>query len=110
MLLTTTDSLEGYRIERYLGIVGGEAVEWSWGGTGKQRLHESIQHAVNDLRRVAVGAGANAIVGVSIDHEQWNGSRFVVAYGTGVVVVPTKEPPPVLPPAPPPPPMGPNLQ
>jgi uncharacterized protein YbjQ (UPF0145 family) len=100
--MTTTDSIEGYKIVRYLGIVGGESVNSAWfGGGSKTQLHASIQQAVNDLRQTAEAAGANAIVGVVIDQEGMLQNRIaIVAYGTAVVVQPTQEPPPVLPPLP----------
>ncbi len=72
MFLTTTDALEGYSVERYLGIVGGEAVESTFlTGHGNSNLH---------------AATAN--------------SRLVVAYGTAVFAKPIREPAPVLPPLP----------
>ncbi len=101
MFLTTTDALEGYSVERYLGIVGGEAVESTFlTGHGNSNLHAAIQHAVNDMRAVAQQAGANAIIGVAIEHAATANSRLVVAYGTAVFAKPIREPAPVLPPLP----------
>lgn len=60
MIVTTTNTIEGYRIKKYLGVITGEAI-----------------------------VGANAIVGVDIDYEsfgQTNGMMMVSASGTAVEI------------------------
>ncbi len=97
ILVTTTPSLEGWGIESYLGPVSTHVVA----GTGfltdaaggrslsYQRQLASINaEALESLRSQAALLGANAIVGVHIDHDEISGKGkqmlMVTAYGTAV--------------------------
>ena len=114
VLAVTTPELAGYRITRYLGIVGGEAIMGTDFGkdlmagikdiTGG-RLTEwepEIQRArhasIVEMTQRAQAWGANAVVGVSLDLETMGQSGSIIlvtATGTAVIVEPvTADKPP----------------
>lgn len=104
MLMTTTPTLEGRPVQRYLGVVTGEAII---GANIFKDLFASIRNIVGgragayerslaDAREVAMAEmaeqadklGANAVVGIDIDYEvlgQDNGMLMVCVSGTAVV-------------------------
>src|SRR5512139_286087 len=105
MIVTTTPTIEGKRIVRYLGIVTGEAILGAnlfkdlfagirdlVGGrsaTYERELQRAREIALQELQQRAEEAGANAVVGVDLDYEvlgQNNGMLMVSASGTAVVV------------------------
>ena len=105
MEVTTTPSLEGRRIVRYLGIVAGEAIMGAnvfkdlfagvrdivggRSGTYERELQRAREIALDELEQRARALGANAVVGVDLDYEvlgQGNSMLMVSASGTAVVV------------------------
>jgi len=105
MLTTTTPTLEGRPIRRYLGIVTGEAIMGAnlfrdffagirdivGGRTAsyEQVLEDARVQAIGEMQTKARELGANAVVGVDIDYEvlgQNNGMLMVAVSGTAVVV------------------------
>jgi uncharacterized protein YbjQ (UPF0145 family) len=86
MLVSTTSTLEGYRIVRYLGVVGGEERVTSW-SSAPRALRDSTHRAFAQMRQLAAQTGANAIVGVKIDHGVLGSGSLVMVYGTAVVCV-----------------------
>lgn len=105
MIITTTPSIEGRRIARYLGVKTGEAILGAnvfkdlfvgirdiVGGrsaTYEKELQRARDIALRELEERAQAAGANAVVGVDLDYEvlgQGNGMLMVSASGTAVVV------------------------
>jgi uncharacterized protein YbjQ (UPF0145 family) len=105
MIVTTTPSIEGQRITRYLGLVTGEAILGAnvfkdlfagirdiVGGRSasyERELQRARDVAVQELTGRAQALGANAVVGVDLDYEvlgQGNGMLMVSASGTAVVV------------------------
>jgi uncharacterized protein YbjQ (UPF0145 family) len=105
MIVTTTPSIEGQRITRYLGLVTGEAILGAnvfkdlfagirdivggRSGTYERELQRARDIAVQELTERARALGANAVVGVDLDYEvlgQGNGMLMVSASGTAVVV------------------------
>ena len=105
MLITTTSTLEGMKITRYLGLVSGEAILGAnifrdlfagirdiVGGRSaayETELRKAKEIAVREMQEQATALGANAIVGVDLDYETvGNGSMLMVsASGTAVVYV-----------------------
>ena len=104
MLVTTTPSIEGKRITRYLGLVTGEAILGAnvfkdvfagirdiVGGrsaTYEKELRRAQEIALTELQSRAQELGANAVVGVDLDYEVLganNGMLMVSASGTAVV-------------------------
>jgi uncharacterized protein YbjQ (UPF0145 family) len=101
MIVTTTESIEGRRVKRYLGIVSGEAV---FGANLFRDLFASIRDviggraggyetvlkdgknaAIDDMVWEARNLGANAILAVDLDYETVGQSMLMVsANGTAV--------------------------
>lgn len=99
IIVSTTPSLEGKRIVRYLGIVTGEASAEVSLVSDKpvKSFSDAYHHAIpavrdNALRGAIHGAeqsGANAIVGVQINyviHGSGKGMVLVSVTGTAVVI------------------------
>lgn len=105
MLMTTTPSVEGKRIVRYLGVVTGEAIIGAnvfrdflagvrdfFGGRSASYeavLREAKDTALEEMARQAEALGANAVVGIDLDYETVGGSGsmlMVTCSGTAVRV------------------------
>ena len=103
MVMSTTNSLEGKQINRYLGVVTGEAILGAnifkdifagirdiVGGRSasyERELQEARRIAFTELEEKARRVGANAIIGIDIDYETIgaNGSMLMVSVsGTAV--------------------------
>ena len=106
-MVTTTFTLDGYRIERYLGVVRGIIVRsrsiFGTVGASLQTLvggdislftnlcEETRAHAFQRMTQHAAQMGANAIVGVRYDAtEVMQGVTEVLCYGTAVTVKPAE--------------------
>ena len=103
MLITTTPSLDGKHITRYLGLVSGEAILGAnifrdlfagirdiVGGRSaayESELRKAKEIALREMQEQATALGANAVVGVDLDYETvGNGTMLMVsASGTAVV-------------------------
>jgi len=105
MIITTTSTLDGMRITRYLGLVTGEAILGAnifrdifagirdiVGGRSaayEQELRRAKDIAIREMTEQASALGANAIVGVDLDYEnvgQSGGMLMVSASGTAVLI------------------------
>ena len=105
MLLTTTPSVDGQKIQRYLGVVTGEAILGAnlfkdlfagirdlvgrRSSTYERELQKARDIAMQELTDRAAELGANAVVGIDIDYEvlgQANGMLMVAVSGTAVVL------------------------
>ena len=105
MLCTTTNTLEGRKIKKYLGIVSGETIiganivrDFMAGITDivggrssayEKSLVEAKDLALKELQQEAESIGANAVIGIDLDYETIgaNGSMLMVsASGTAVIV------------------------
>lgn len=103
MLVTTTPNIEGRKIGHYLGIVTGEAILGAnlfkdlfasirdiVGGRSAAYETELIRAkdiALQEMQERAAAVGADAIVGVDLDHEvlgQGGSMLMVSASGTAV--------------------------
>ncbi|TXG37202.1 YbjQ family protein [Seonamhaeicola maritimus] len=99
MVLSTTQSIEGHKIENYLGIVTGVAVSMpkaSFSFNMKKyyesygtRVDEIKEEAFQKLQENAIKLKANAVVGITIDIEasSTSGVIFVSLTGTAVKIV-----------------------
>ena len=104
MLVTTTPSIDGQRITKYLGVVTGEAILGAnvfkdlfagirdivggRSGTYEKELHRARDIALSEMQAQAQQLGANAVVGVDLDYEVLgpnNGMLMVSASGTAVM-------------------------
>ena len=105
MLMTTTPSVEGKRIVRYLGVVTGETIiganvfrDFLAGvrdffgcrsASYETVLREAKDTALEEMARQAEALGANAVVGIDLDYETVGGSGsmlMVTCSGTAVRV------------------------
>lgn len=104
MIVTTTPSVEGYRISGYYGIVFGEVITGInflrdigaglrniFGGRSEgyeEELLVARTQAVEEMQQRAAAMGAHAIVGVDIDYEVLGQGDMlmVTASGTAVTV------------------------
>lgn len=105
MLTTTTPSVEGKQIVRYLGVVTGETIIGAnvfrdflagvrdfFGGRSASYeavLREAKDTALEEMARQAEALGANAVVGIDLDYETVGGSGsmlMVTCSGTAVRV------------------------
>lgn len=103
MIITTTNTIEGRRIEEYLGVVFGEVVagvnfvkDFTAGlsnffggrsGTYEEELINSREQALRELEQRAKALGADAVVGLDVDYEVLgadNGMLMVSVSGTAV--------------------------
>lgn len=107
MLMTTTSTLEGRKISRYLGVVTGEAIlganifrDFFAGirdivggrsGAYEKVLRDAKETAMREMMEDAKRLGGNAVIGVDLDYEtvqvgSAGGMLMVSASGTAVVV------------------------
>jgi uncharacterized protein YbjQ (UPF0145 family) len=103
MLITTTHTIEGKRINKYFGIVTGEAILGAnifkdffagirdiVGGRSaayEEELRKAKDIAIAEMKQQAMEFGANAVIGVDLDYEtvgQTGGMLMVSASGTAV--------------------------
>ncbi len=118
MLLTTTPSLEGRPIRRYLGLVHGETILGAnlfrdllasirdlTGGRARayeRTLEQARQLAIEELTRRARLLAADAVVGIRIEVALLGQGGMLLACATGTAVL-LERPLDGIPPAPPPP-------
>ncbi|MFQ5598284.1 MAG: YbjQ family protein [Nitrospiria bacterium] len=94
ILIATTQRVEGKRIRKYFGLVHANAVLNLTGispavsGTEYQKLFKkAAMKALNNLRKEAAMAGANAVVATAIDYHQVDSeSMLLSAIGTAVLL------------------------
>lgn len=102
LAITTTNSLDGYRIKEYLGVVSGEVVSGIdmfrdigagfrniFGGRSagyEEEMAQARDHALQELSDRAEAMGANAVVGASLGYETFEGMIMTCATGTAVRV------------------------
>tara|TARA_R110001606_G_scaffold362639_1_gene516451 strand:- start:263 stop:556 length:294 start_codon:yes stop_codon:yes gene_type:complete len=96
MILTTTNTIEGFKVIEYKGIVSGTSSELKTKFSFKTEknmemianvMTEAKEQAFQKLKDNATKLNANAILGISVDVETVNGSYFFVSViGTAVNV------------------------
>lgn len=105
VVLTTTHTIDGHRVKRYLGI---ESVEFVI-GTGlfseittdfqdffgrrstafESKLQKAKKTAFETLAMIAAERGANAILGIDVDYAEFTGNRIgLIVNGTLVEIAP----------------------
>lgn len=108
IIVTTTDNLDGYKIQTYIGLVVGEVVLGmgfvrDWLASVKDKLGGRVhgfEDALKDAERDAVfkmverakNTGANAVIGIRFNHEVLSpggtGTELVIIVnGTAVYAV-----------------------
>ncbi|MGI6551163.1 MAG: YbjQ family protein [Syntrophomonadales bacterium] len=101
MIITTTHNVEGRTIQRYLGLVAGEAIMGAnvirdlfasvtdivggRSGAYEAKLNQARNIAVDEMIEKARRLGADAVVGIDVDYEVIReGMLMVAASGTAV--------------------------
>ena len=107
MIFTTTSTIQGREVERYLGVVFGDAVlgvnmfkdilgglrdlVGGRSGTYERELGAARDTALANLTEQARAVGADAVIGIDFDYEVLgtnNGMLMVTASGTAVALKP----------------------
>ncbi|WP_434428152.1 YbjQ family protein [Nannocystis pusilla] len=105
MLVTTTESVTGFRVVRVLGLVRGNTVRTRnlgqdflaglrniVGGEVTQytaMLSQSREQALDRMRAEALALGANAIIAMRLTTSTvMAGAAEILAYGTAVILAP----------------------
>ena len=96
MILTTTNTIEGFKVTEYKGIVTGTSSELKKSFSFKndknmqiieELMNEAKEQAFQNLKTNASKLNANAVLGISVDIETAAGSYFFVSVtGTAVKV------------------------
>ncbi len=105
MLVTTTNTVEGKKVTKYLGMVSGEAILGAnifkdffagirdiVGGRSaayEKELRQAKEIAVSEMIEQARTMGGNAVIAVDLDYEtigQGGSMLMVSANGTAVVI------------------------
>lgn len=109
--VTGTNELSGWKIQRYLGVVSSHVVAGTGmfsdftasitdlfggrSGTYQKQIQSIEDEAVAIVKEKAKKLGANALLGVKIDHDEISGKSMqmfmVTVYGTAVVAVKEKD-------------------
>lgn len=112
IIVTTTPSIDGYRVVQVLDIVTSECVfgmnifkDFLAGMTdilggrsdsSQNVLREARQTCIDELKREAFELGANAVIGVDLDYSELSGQGksmlFLVGSGTAVVLTKSDQP------------------
>ena len=102
MIVTTTNSIEGFKIDRYIGLVTGEVIAGVnlfkdigaglrnlFGGRSQgyeNELQTARESAQNELVERAEKLGADAVVGVDLDYEVLGQGDMLMVSVTGTAV------------------------
>lgn len=105
MLVTTTNTVEGKKVVKYLGLVSGEAILGAnifkdffagirdiVGGRSaayERELRQAKELAINEMTAQAKSMGGNAVISVDLDYEtlgQGGSMLMVSANGTAVIL------------------------
>ena len=102
MIITTTNTIEGFKIDKYLGLVTGEVIAGVnlfkdigaglrnlFGGRSQgyeQELQNAREEAQGELMERAGRLGADAVVGVDLDYEVLGQGDMLMVSVTGTAV------------------------
>lgn len=98
MILTTTNSIEDYKILEYLGVVSGTAANMQKNTMtfNMQKYYEGISESIAEVKEQAFAKlnanaeklNANAIVGINVEIELSNSAIIIVTVtGTAVSII-----------------------
>ena len=98
MILTTTNSIEDYKILEYLGVISGTAANMQKNTMtfNMQKYYEGISESIAEVKEQAFAKlnanaeklNANAIVGINVEIELSNSAIIIVTVtGTAVSII-----------------------
>ena len=106
MIVTTTNSVDGYRVSGYYGIVFGEVITGInflrdlgagirnlVGGRSEgyeQELMQARTEALQELEQRAASLGAHAVIGVDMDYEVLGQGNMLMVSASGTAVTLTQ--------------------
>ena len=102
MIVTTTPTVEGYRVSGYYGVVFGEVITGInflrdfgagirniVGGRSEgyeQELFQARTEALQELEQRATALGAHAVIGVDMDYEVLGQGNMLMVTASGTAV------------------------
>jgi len=92
MILSTTDEITGYKVNKYIGIVAGTDIYLVGGALGgglgnQEELYSTaLKNATDKLKQNAEMLGANGVVGIKTNVTSTGGTNFVILTLTGTAV------------------------
>jgi uncharacterized protein YbjQ (UPF0145 family) len=102
MLVTTTPTIEGKKIVRYLGLVSGEAILGAnivkdvfaritdivggRSGSYESELRQAKELALSEMELKAQSLGGNAVIGVDLDYETIGQGSMLMVSASGTAV------------------------
>jgi uncharacterized protein YbjQ (UPF0145 family) len=103
MIVTTTTSLEGKPVSKYLGVVTGETIVGAniggdiqarfrdvfvgRSGAYEQELRKAREAALQEMQDEAQKLGANAVLAVDIDYETVGGTMLMVTASRTAAII-----------------------
>ena len=102
MILTTTNTIEDFKITEYKGIVSGTSVNvqkmkmtfnmQKYYDAIRDSISEAKEQAIQQLKDNAINLNANAVVGIKVDIELTTSNYVTVSVtGTAVSIVKKRE-------------------
>ena len=96
MVLTTTDTIDGFKIQDYLGVVSGVGVNArkttftfnaeKYFNSLEDSIYQIKEEVFQKIKENAKKLNANAIVGISVDIETFPSTMYIMVSITGTAV------------------------
>ena len=102
IILTTTPTIQGRQITKYLGVAAGEAIMGAnifkdvfagitnivggRSGAYEEELRKAEKIAMKEIIRKAEKRGGNAVVGIDLDYETVGQGNMLMVIATGTIV------------------------
>jgi len=96
MILTTTNNIEGFKIQDYLGIVSGSAANNRKASFtfNIEKFMESLENTIEEIKEDAFQKlkdnakkmNANAVLGICVDFETLPNTSYILVSVTGTAV------------------------
>ncbi|MBC2682575.1 YbjQ family protein [Corynebacterium anserum] len=102
MIVTTTNTVEGYKIDQYIRVVAGETIVGinmfkdigasfrnivgGRAGSYEGEVLQAREAALGEMVQRAIELGANGVVGVDIDYESLGQGGMVMVTASGTAV------------------------
>lgn len=84
--ITTAQAIDGRPAIKYVGVFSGYGRLKSSIGKQEAYFDQGLSEALSALEEKATAAGANAVVGVLVEHTHFLGGEWIVVTGTAVTI------------------------